>query len=71
MRVFWSCTGAQRAPFTPVRDSQEIELGDTLFVGAVGRPDLPGDASNDSRRLRTSTEIHGMAPNERQGRDYA
>jgi len=77
-------------PFTPVRDSEEIELGntrvtvlhtpghtpesicllvkdlrrgpdpwflltgDTLFVGAVGRPDLPGRARENARELFTS-----------------
>jgi len=77
-------------PFTPVRDSEEIELGntrvtvlhtpghtpesvcllvkdlrrgpepwflltgDTLFVGAVGRPDLPGRARENARELFAS-----------------
>jgi len=77
-------------PFTPLRDSEEIELGntrvkvlhtpghtpesicllvkdlrrgpdpwflltgDTLFVGAVGRPDLPGRARENARELFTS-----------------
>src|SRR5262245_2833671 len=75
------------APFTPLRDAQEIELGnthvrilhtpghtpesiclvvtdlrrgtdpwflltgDTLFVGAVGRPDLPGRARENAAEL--------------------
>ncbi len=77
-------------PFTPLRDSEEIELGntrvtvlhtpghtpesvcllvkdlrrgpdpwflltgDTLFVGAVGRPDLPGRARENARELFAS-----------------
>jgi glyoxylase-like metal-dependent hydrolase (beta-lactamase superfamily II) len=77
-------------PFTPIRDGQEIELGntrvrvlhtpghspesvsllvtdlkrgtdpwfvltgDTLFVGAVGRPDLPGRARENAAQLYTS-----------------
>jgi glyoxylase-like metal-dependent hydrolase (beta-lactamase superfamily II) len=77
-------------PFTPLRDGQEIEFGnthvkvlhtpghspesvcllvtdrkrgsepwfvltgDTLFVGAVGRPDLPGRARENARELYTS-----------------
>jgi glyoxylase-like metal-dependent hydrolase (beta-lactamase superfamily II) len=77
-------------PFTPLRDGQEIELGntrlrvlhtpghtpeslclvvtdlrrgtdpwfvltgDTLFVGAVGRPDLPGHARENAARLYDS-----------------
>jgi len=77
-------------PFTPVRDGDEIELGntrvkvlhtpghspdsicllvtdlkrgtdpwfvltgDTLFVGAVGRPDLPGHARENAAALYTS-----------------
>jgi hydroxyacylglutathione hydrolase len=79
-----------RRPFTPMRDSEEIELGntrvrvlhtpghspesvsllvtdlkrgtdpwfvltgDTLFVGAVGRPDLPGRARENAAQLYTS-----------------
>ena len=78
------------SPFTPLRDGQEIELGnthvrvlhtpghspesvcllvtdfkrgtdpwfvltgDTLFVGAVGRPDLPGRARENAAELYTS-----------------
>jgi hydroxyacylglutathione hydrolase len=78
------------APFTPLRDGEEIALGntrikvlhtpghspesvcllvtdlrrtpepwfvltgDTLFVGAVGRPDLPGRARENARELFTS-----------------
>jgi glyoxylase-like metal-dependent hydrolase (beta-lactamase superfamily II) len=77
-------------PFTPMRDGEEIELGntrlrvlhtpghspesvsllvtdlkrgadpwfvltgDTLFVGAVGRPDLPGRARENAAQLYTS-----------------
>jgi hydroxyacylglutathione hydrolase len=77
-------------PFTPLRDSQEVELGntrlkilhtpghtpesmclvvtdlrrgtdpwfvltgDTLFVGAVGRPDLPGRARENAAELHDS-----------------
>lgn len=77
-------------PFTPLRDGEEIELGntrirvlhtpghtpesvclvvtdlrrgpdpwfvltgDTLFVGAVGRPDLPGHARENAARLHDS-----------------
>lgn len=77
-------------PFTPLRDAEEIELGntrlvvlhtpghspesvclvgtdlrrgpdpwfvltgDTLFVGAVGRPDLPGQARENARLLYDS-----------------
>lgn len=77
-------------PFTPLRDAEEIELGntyvtvlhtpghspesvcllvkdlrrgpepwflltgDTLFVGAVGRPDLPGRARENARELHAS-----------------
>lgn len=77
-------------PFTPLRDGEEIELGntrlrvlhtpghtpeslclvvtdlrrgtdpwfvltgDTLFVGAVGRPDLPGNARENAGRLYDS-----------------
>jgi glyoxylase-like metal-dependent hydrolase (beta-lactamase superfamily II) len=77
-------------PFTPLRDGDEIELGntrirvlhtpghtdesislvvtdlrrgpepwfvltgDTLFAGAVGRPDLPGDAERQARLLHQS-----------------
>jgi glyoxylase-like metal-dependent hydrolase (beta-lactamase superfamily II) len=77
-------------PFTPMRDDEEIELGntrlrvlhtpghspdsvsllvtdlkrgpepwfvltgDTLFVGAVGRPDLPGRARENAAQLYTS-----------------
>jgi hydroxyacylglutathione hydrolase len=79
-----------RVPFTPMRDGEEIELGntrvrvlhtpghspesvsllvtdlkrgtdpwfvltgDTLFVGAVGRPDLPGRARENAAQLYTS-----------------
>ena len=79
-----------RVPFTPMRDDEEIELGntrirvlhtpghspdsvsllvtdlkrgtepwfvltgDTLFVGAVGRPDLPGRARENAAQLYTS-----------------
>ncbi len=79
-----------RVPFTPMRDGEEIELGntrvhvvhtpghspesvclvvtdltrgtdpwfvltgDTLFVGAVGRPDLPGQARENAERLYDS-----------------
>jgi glyoxylase-like metal-dependent hydrolase (beta-lactamase superfamily II) len=79
-----------RTPFEPLRDGQEIELGntrvrvlhtpghtpesvslvvtdlrrgpdpwfvltgDTLFVGAVGRPDLPGEARENAGRLYDS-----------------
>jgi glyoxylase-like metal-dependent hydrolase (beta-lactamase superfamily II) len=79
-----------RVPFTPMRDGEEIELGntrvrvlhtpghspesvsllvtdlkrgtdpwfvltgDTLFVGAVGRPDLPGRARENAAQLHTS-----------------
>ena len=79
-----------RVPFTPTRDGEEIELGntrvrvlhtpghspesvsllvtdlkrgtdpwfvltgDTLFVGAVGRPDLPGRARENAAQLYTS-----------------
>jgi len=79
-----------RMPFTPMRDGEEIELGntrirvlhtpghspesvtlvvtdlkrgsdpwfiltgDTLFVGAVGRPDLPGRARENAAQLYTS-----------------
>ena len=34
-----------------------VLTGDTLFVGAVGRPDLPGDAAANAGRLYDS--IHG------------
>lgn len=34
-----------------------VLTGDTLFVGAVGRPDLPGDAAQSARSLHAS--IHG------------
>ena len=30
--------------------------GDTLFVGAVGRPDLPGDTANNVRQLQASLQ---------------
>ena len=79
-----------RVPFTPMRDGEEIELGntrvrvlhtpghspesvsllvtdlkrgtdpwfvltgDTLFVGAVGRPDLPGRARDNAAQRYTS-----------------
>jgi hydroxyacylglutathione hydrolase len=79
-----------QVPFTPMRDGEEIELGntrlrvlhtpghspesvslvvtdlkrgtdpwfvvtgDTLFVGAVGRPDLPGRARENAAQLYTS-----------------
>ncbi len=79
-----------RVPFMPMRDGEEIELGntrirvlhtpghspesvsllvtdlkrgsdpwfvltgDTLFVGAVGRPDLPGHARENAAQLYTS-----------------
>jgi hydroxyacylglutathione hydrolase len=79
-----------RVPFTPMRDGEEIQLGntrvrvvhtpghspesvclvvtdlkrgtdpwfvltgDTLFVGAVGRPDLPGQARENAERLYAS-----------------
>ena len=79
-----------RVPFTPMRDGEEIELGntrvrvlhtpghspesvsllvtdlkrgtdpwfvltgDTLFVGAVGRPDLPGHARENAAQLYDS-----------------
>jgi glyoxylase-like metal-dependent hydrolase (beta-lactamase superfamily II) len=79
-----------QVPFTPMRDGEEIELGntrlrvlhtpghspesvsllvtdlkrgtdpwfvltgDTLFVGAVGRPDLPGRARENAAELYTS-----------------
>jgi hydroxyacylglutathione hydrolase len=79
-----------RLPFTPMRDGEEIQLGntrvrvlhtpghspesvslvvtdlkrggdpwfvltgDTLFVGAVGRPDLPGMARENAAQLYTS-----------------
>jgi hydroxyacylglutathione hydrolase len=79
-----------RVPFTPMRDGEEIDLGntkvrvaytpghssesvslvvtdlkrgtepwfvltgDTLFVGAVGRPDLPGQARQNAERLYAS-----------------
>jgi hydroxyacylglutathione hydrolase len=79
-----------RVPFTPMRDGEEIELGntrvrvlhtpghspesvsllvtdlkrgtdpwfvltgDTLFVGAVGRPDLPGRAGENAAQLYSS-----------------
>ena len=79
-----------RVPFVPMRDGEEIELGntrlrvlhtpghspesvsllvtdltrgtdpwfvltgDTLFVGAVGRPDLPGRARENAAQLYTS-----------------
>ena len=79
-----------RVPFTPMRDGEEIELGntrvrvlhtpghsaesvsllvtdlkrgtdpwfvltgDTLFVGAVGRPDLPGRARENATQLYAS-----------------
>lgn len=82
-----------RVPFAPMRDGEEIDLGntrvrvvhtpghspesvclivtdlkrgtdpwfvltgDTLFVGAVGRPDLPGHARENAGRLHDS--IHG------------
>lgn len=82
-----------RGPFTPVRDGDAIELGntritvlhtpghspesicllvtdlkrgtdpwlvltgDTLFVGAVGRPDLPGRARENAAELHAS--LHG------------
>jgi glyoxylase-like metal-dependent hydrolase (beta-lactamase superfamily II) len=81
---------AVNVPFTPTRDGEEIELGntrvrvvhtpghspesvslvvtdlkrgsdpwfvltgDTLFVGAVGRPDLPGRARENATQLYTS-----------------
>jgi glyoxylase-like metal-dependent hydrolase (beta-lactamase superfamily II) len=83
-------TADVRLPFTPMRDGEEIELGntrvrvvhtpghspesvslvvtdlkrgtepgfvltgDTLFVGAVGRPDLPGQARENAERLYRS-----------------
>jgi hydroxyacylglutathione hydrolase len=79
-----------KLPFTPLRDGQQIDLGntkatvlhtpghspesiclvvtdlrrgpapwfaltgDTLFVGAVGRPDLPGQAEENAERLYSS-----------------
>lgn len=83
-------SAAMSAPFTPLRDGQELDLGntrvtvlhtpghspesicllvkdlrrgpepwfvltgDTLFVGAVGRPDLPGRARENARELFVS-----------------
>jgi glyoxylase-like metal-dependent hydrolase (beta-lactamase superfamily II) len=40
-----------------------VLTGDTLFVGAVGRPDLPGDAARSARQLHASIhdQLLGLA----------